>query len=1357
VTLASGATVDVAGTTSADGKVSGDAGGLVIAAPHGAFTFAGSTIEAAAPTGRLQGNFSLDVGSGLGGAGFSTLNTMLAASGFTGDVALRTRGDGAVTIAATDTVNAGSFELSADQGTITVAGTIDTSGGNGFDPDGGPIALWAGAGLTLQGGAHLLANGGTAGPVGVNGAALPTRGGDITLGTTNGFIAIDGGSAQAPTLISLQGGGDAGTDGTLTLRAPRTPDESNVQVVLQNTGNLQIQTRAPIIVEAFKTYLAAILGGVGSDSGCGSVGGICDVADTSGLLFSDAQTFMANAATIVGALGLTNDTVQVRAGIEVDSPGDLTVGDGSFPVWNLDPWNVALGAPVNVTLRAAGNLIFDASLSDGFTKKRNQPLTNWTFGESGPVPDSASYRLTAGADLSAANPLAVIAQPIPTGNPQPLSQELTTGVPNSGNVILTPGNLIRTGDGNIGVAAGGDVLLGYTEYYDANNDLQISAVEPLSSVIYTAGIPAPLAAAQAALFTSAGTAREPAGFGQNGGNITASASDDIVSAPSAQLVSDWQWRRSTVNVNGEPVVDTSWWVYFNNFQQGIGALGGGNVDLNAGGNITNVSAVIPSNGRLLIPTSGAPTSADLIVDGGGYLRVRAGGNVDSGVFQDDWGNASIRAGGSLDSGAYLEDEVAQVASFSNISPTTQIYPIVLVGSGTFDIAARAGVSLSLVGNSTALPEFGDNVTADKNGQYAYFYTYGPASTLNVATSGGAVALNVNTPDLPISVLGSAQNDPYDGAAYVPVYPQTLNVAAPSGGISLQQPVDLFPSASGNLSLLAYGSIGGNASGSNPFFITMFESDPSQWPDALAPVTSAPEPSGSSSSGGFALPIVPLHQDDAQAFNIVAGSGNISASGLIFPKAGNIIAGGDIADLTYTGKNLNPSDVTLIEAGGSITYSTPTAPVTDALLQNTEEIQVGGPGYLEVLAGAGLNLGDSGGIVATGNLSDSRLPATGASLVVGAGFGSTTAGGIRQPASQEFITSYIAPGSGGQASAYAGELIAYMQQLYPTADAGLDYGAALTAFKALTPAQQLPFIAQVLNEVLSATGLAHTLSGASYAPGYDAINTLFPTTYTYSGDIDLYFSQVKTEQGGNINLLAPGGSVIVGVVNPPAALDLIKTINTLSGSIAPAANLGLLVLGQGAIEGFADQRFEVNTSRILTLEGGDIILWASNGNIDAGRGAKSASAAPPPVIETDALGNVYVDPVNDVNGSGIGQLLSGPGETAGLVNLIAPRGDVNAGDAGIRVAGNLNIAAVQVIGAGNISVAGTATGVPTSEAGAFAGALSGANSLADAGKNAVEQIAQDLGNSANYQQMTESLQPTFIVVKMFCLGVQCETQ
>jgi hypothetical protein len=40
---------------------------------------------------------------------------------------------------------------------------------------------------------------------------------------------------------------------------------------------------------------------------------------------------------------------------------------------------------------------------------------------------------------------------------------------------------------------------------------------------------------------------------------------------------------------------------------------------------------------------------------------------------------------------------------------------------------------------------------------------------------------------------------------------------------------------------------------------------------------------------------------------------------------------------------------------------------------------------------------------------------------------------------------------------------------------------------------------------------------------------------------------------------------------------------------------------------------------------------------------------------------------------------------------------------------------------------------------------------------VDQLAQDIGGATNFQQLNDSLQPSFIVVKMFCLGVECETQ
>lgn len=1366
VAVRSGATVDVAGATSSDGSQSGSAGGVSIAAPNGTFTFGGANLTGAAAAGQMQGNFTLDVGSGLGGAGFTTLDRMLASGGFAGTVSLRTRSDSSVAIV--DSIKAGSFELSVDQGSIDVAGTINTSGGN--DPRGaaGDIALWAGTGLTLESGAQLLANAGAGGPVAVNGQSAPPHGGNITLSTAVGFVTLNGGTGPASTTtISMQGGGGADTDGSLTLRAPRTADGTNLQVLTNNAQAIAVDSRKPIVVEGTKVYTAASLGATDAPGVTGSL----DVADQNGILFTDAQVFTANAAAIGSNLGLAN--IQVRPGIEVDTSGDLTLGSD----WDLNSWSAALGSPVNLTLRAAGNLLIAGSLSDGFTNN-GTPVASWDFGASGPVVDSASYRLIAGADLRAANPLSVVAQlAAPAVSASLGNGSVSELAPHSGNVVVSPGTLIRTGDGTIQVGAGGDVLLGYsvgvTPTYDASGNLQVTKTEPLTAVIYTAGVPFGLDAGQSAQFSaSTGTGRTAfaASYPIDGGNVSISASDDIRSAPSAQLVTDWLWRRGAIVPSGtapvaNPDTNASWWIVFGDFEQGVGTLGGGALSLTAGGNVVDVSAVIPTTARLLGAPGAVLDPANLLLSGGGNLSVQAGGDIKGGVFQDDWGHANISASGAVRSGATLGDEISpRNQALLGLSPSqlgVATDPVLLLGSSDLNVSGRVGVNAGLIGDSTTLPQAIANSNA-LGFNRAYFFTYAPTSTVTLDSSGGDVTLNNSAGNLPIFILNRGTTSKvYDGANDPLIVPGTLNVAAYSGNINILTPIDLYPSATGNLVLLAQESISGvpGASYLSPSIqVQMYESDPANSANVATPTR---EPAGVSAI----LPQAPLHQADAQPVEIVASTGDISSSNMIFPKAADIVAGGNITDLSLASKNLNASDVTLIQAGGSVSYTTPADPVSNALQPNSNGINLSGPGFLEVLSGGSLNLGDSNGIVTTGGLNDARLPANGATIVAGAGFGKSADGSLRSPAVAGFIDKYLAPSGTGAASDYAAALLSYMQQFQANPATSLSYADALAQFKALPVQQQLPLVAQVLSDELSATGLAHSLHGTSYDRGYTAINTLFPTSdakgnaVAYQGDINLYFSQIKTEQGGDVKLLAPGGSIVVGVPNPPGSLNIVKAPG-FSPSVAAAqavGQLGILVLGAGTVEGFADQNWDVNQSRILTLEGGDIILWASNGNIDAGRGAKSASSAPPPVIQYNSATDTFsVNPVNAISGSGIGQLLSGPGETAGLVNLIAPKGDVNAGDAGIRVAGNLNIAAVQVIGAGNITVSGTSSGVPVSEAGALSGALSGANSLGDASKNAVDQLSQDLGNNNSFQDLNNSLTPTFIVVKMFCLGVECET-
>ena len=1290
ITLASGALVDVSGVTAPNGT-SSDAGTLMVSVPQGLFNQAGTLKGSAAP-GQNQGNFTLDM-LGSGGS-FDLASLNLSAEGFEGAISIRDRTDGIAIVSGN--LRASSFELSADRGAIYVPGTIDTSG-TSTNPNGGSISLWAQGPLALGGvltsAAARSSDGTTA------------RAGDITLSSTSGLLTLAAGSTVN---IKGQAGSDnIGTnpDGQLLLRARYNSTDGTVNIapieatlVTSRPGNAQ---RPTVTVEGIMSYQASSIGTTGVDLTYSQLG-------------NDIAAFAANAGNIASALAPANIStpdalasfVQVRPGVDIWTSGDLTVKS------TLDLASTAStsdnGIPIDLTLRAGGNLLISGSISDGFSKRTTTSAVNtWTLGTG----ESGNYLMAAGADLSAANPLST--------------------VQGTGSLILAPGNLIRTGTGNISIAAGHDICLG------CNSDGTVSGLASAqASVIYTAGQHSDNGPAYFTGPTITATTDTQAEYPTGGGNIDIRAGDDILSAPTTNLVSSWLWRQGTQSTVQQ--LNTAWWVEFSRFQEGVGALGGGNVSVRAGGNITDLSVVVPSNGRVgsVSATDSTLSAGNLVVNGGGDLFVRAGGNISSGLFEDDLGKGTIAAGGAVQA-----------------DPDWGVAPILVLANSSLDVTARADLTIAGIYNSTAMSELKANSNLYHPQTASYFFTYGSSSGVDIGSAGGDVSL-LNDDQGIFLKANAALFDRTGAAAANRVYAPTLDVAALSGNITIPLAAQLFPSATGNLSLFAQGNVtlGGD--------LTMLEVDPSLAHTVVAPVNSGLFGLG---TDRVPLPITPLHQSDSEPVRIIADTGNIqgtSGTSIVIPKQAELVAGGDIRDVNYVGKNLNPDDVTQFEAGGDIVYTTVLNP-NNQLGTNSSTIQVGGPGYIEVLAGGNINLANSLGVLSTGNLSDVRLPSGGATLVVGAGFGKNADGTLRMPDYDAFIAAYLLPDAKGNPSPYAGRLVSYMQQLNP-AQINLSQSQAQTEFLALPRKLQLPLLSQVLSTILSDTGLAHSTDGTSYDSGYQAIAKLFPTKDTngnslaYQGDINMFYSQIKSEQGGDINLLAPGGSVVVGVPNPDPSLPQSKELGGEHGaqSLPAEANLGLLVLDKGGVYGFADQNFEVNQSRILTLQGGDIILWSSNGNIDAGKGARTAQGAPPPVIQTDAKGNVFVNPVGAVSGSGIGQLLTTPGIKAGLVNLIAPRGAVNAGEAGIRAI-NLNIAALQVLNVGNIKVSGTATGLPVSDVGAFAGALSGANALGDSGKAVAAQLAQNLAGD-NFQQMTQALAPTFIVVKMFCLGVQCDT-
>jgi hypothetical protein len=213
---------------------------------------------------------------------------------------------------------------------------------------------------------------------------------------------------------------------------------------------------------------------------------------------------------------------------------------------------------------------------------------------------------------------------------------------------------------------------------------------------------------------------------------------------------------------------------------------------------------------------------------------------------------------------------------------------------------------------------------------------------------------------------------------------------------------------------------------------------------------------------------------------------------------------------------------------------------------------------------------------------------------------------------------------------------------------------------------------------------YTLFDQRIAKRY-AVNTL------QGGNILVFGSQFKTEQGGAVDLMAPKGSVVAGLSSIPFYLQ---------GK--PASENGIFTVRGGALRVMVGQDFIVNQGRVFTLGGGDITMVSQYGNIDAGRGAKTASSAPPPLLTTDQNGNTKLDISGSIAGSGIATLRTQENQLPSNVYPVAPRGVFDAGDAGVRSTGTVQITAQTVLNAGNISAAGGVTGAPPVAAPALGG-------------------------------------------------------
>jgi filamentous hemagglutinin len=758
----------------------------------------------------------------------------------------------------------------------------------------------------------------------------------------------------------------------------------------------------------------------------------------------------------------------------------------------------------------------------------------------------------------------------------------------------------------------------------------------------------------------------------------------------------------------------------------------------------------------------------------------------------------------------------RTSPLNSTAAETQWLPTTLfLGKGSFQVAAAGDITLGPTANLFLLPVGINNSFWRKSYFSTYSPSAGVhVSSLggditlrqNSAMPGsdvdqpilqnwmGAHLLTANPPSLslvqPWLRLAESQIVPFRTA--FSLLPPTIRASALDGSINLSGKFNIFPAARGTVELAAAGSINGlqprgtvteTATGNLPLTvwsassINLSDASPSSVPSINTPygyqtrsgtvAANAARTANdflqfldnlfaeSGSSTGLQSVVQTqqalhgtslLRATDPEPLRLYATSGSISGLTLFSGKFARIAASQDISDIALYLQNTRATDTSTVTAGRDIVpynANTPariTARSAGNMLSGNQDplagdIQINGPGAISVLAGRNLDLGlgtnkadgTGVGLTSIGNARNPILPFSGASILAGAGFGQTP------PDYDNFIAKNVRTQKGGDylAEIYSRTSGSEFQQLTPDQKRRI----AREHFESLDAVERQKVALEVFFLVLRDAGRKKPETG-NYDTGITAVKNLFPGA-EYSGDIRTRSRDIRTRSGGPITLLAPGG-----------ALEL--ATSTIGSPLTPP---GIVTEAGGAISIFTKGDVDIGISRIFTLRGGDEIIWSSKGDIAAGSSSKTVQSAPPTRVLIDPQSAALnVDLGGLATGGGIGVLAAVEGVRPGSIDLIAPEGVVDAGDAGIRSIGNLNIAATLVLNADNISIGGTSVGVPSTAA-PVAPAAPSLSSLST-GSNAAAIASAAAGAVANQsrpQAKPLHEQPSLITVEVLGYG------
>ncbi|MGC1456599.1 MAG: filamentous hemagglutinin family protein [Nitrospirota bacterium] len=1013
---------------------------------------------------------------------------------------------------------------------------------------------------------------------------------------------------------------------------------------------------------------------------------------------SDATTFYTNYMNNTNRFGTGINNFHLLPGIELVSNGNIDLN----AAWDATTSRFG-GEPGVLTIRAAGDLNINNNLADS---PSGYNITSAPSGQ-----NSWGFDLVAGADLSSADHMAV-------------------NNSGAGNLSFANNVIVYTETAPIRIASGKDTIIGVADqppgYMLPSYMMNYSLASFTGSIRGNVGRDLIVAGA---IQTATGDIDINIGrdlnllVGNDTNNAGAGAIRTTGRLSAAAAAANWGDNPFDPMVIALPgsiqsdIYQTYYWRYDKggNINLSVGRQAG---KLNSSGQWVvadktdawdyfspiEVSFPLAGNGGSATLAYYGVFSADyvngtagLATMGGGKLAVRTGGDflAQAGTFGT--GDLTIYSGGDikgrfLNHGSAGEPGRAEIHAMGNFGAFDKQAQIELFNS-RMNVTAQGEMQIGAVLNPTLASD-----KIDESRNYFVQCTYMPETSIKLK-AGTDVTIAGNSPYYANDPTGYAKN-------YERVLPATVNVDA-GGDIMLRNDFTLASFSKGDLSLDAgadvIGQVLDTAHGTyRSATILMSDISTQNWyglfyignPDS-------PEKSGqwiskrTSNLHGLYDPTdntwsfsEPLHAGDDQAITVHADE-DIKGLNMKFSKKAEVTAGRDIVDITYEGQNITSNDVAMIRAGRDISIQ-----YVKASSQNSAQggLIQGGPGVFLVQAAGSIDLGSlSDGIQEIGNGNNPALGAEKSSLVVLSGYG------FDKPASdiQAFFNSIRTAGD-----TYAGLM----------ADGKLD----------------------------EASQLLQTTRTKTIAPLLDA-----PTG---AGDINMTSSQISTSNAASDIFVIANGNLNLGKTALPSA----SVVNTTTG---------ITTANGGAINIFAVKDINVQESRVMTFFSrqdmvdptklyGDITVWSDQGNINAGRGSRTAvNASPPKRKQVPGLTGVYETVFTPpAVGSGMRALTYGDNPPVpGNVHLFAPTGVIDAGEAGI-AGGQITLAALKVNNASNITFSAGSIGVPQSSEGtASLGTLAGTGITQNTQMNT---DASGIGVSrAQASQMVEDIIAKWLDVKV----------